>query len=272
MLARMTAPDPWVAQVLEGATHVVLVPFGIDGQNRGVVAVVDDARAGSRIQQRRVSVVEQAVAHAATSFARVGLLEHLRRTALTDGLTGVANRRAFDAALDRVVAIATRADTPLSVVIIDLDHFKSLNDSFGHLAGDDVLRSVGAALRSCVRQGDVVARYGGEEFALVLPGATATEAVGAARRVLSSFRGVDGPRPVTASLGIACRPVHGLTGAELLAAADAALYRAKEGGRDQAQLAGQEGPVGGVDVEPQVAVQLPSVPAPREPSVGAHRA
>jgi diguanylate cyclase (GGDEF)-like protein len=249
MLAALREPDAWVDDVLDGAGRVVAVPFGIDGQGTGVLAFADDARDGSRIQQRRVAVVEQAVAHAATALARVALLEHLQRNALTDGLTGVANRRAFDVALVRELAHADRTDAALAVVILDLDKFKTLNDTHGHLAGDDVLRGVGAALRTCVRQGDLVARYGGEEFVLLLPGATADDAVATARRVREVLRGVAGPRLITASLGIASWPVHGGTGPELLAAADGALYAAKEGGRDQARVAGREGPVTGGGTE-----------------------
>jgi two-component system cell cycle response regulator len=239
------------------------VPFGIDSHGRGVLAFQDDARAGSRIEQRRVAVVEQAVAHAATALARVALLEHLQQSALTDGLTGVPNRRAFDVALAREVALAGRTDAALTVIILDLDKFKSLNDTFGHLAGDDVLRSVGAALRSCTRQGDVVARYGGEEFVLLLPGATDEDAIGAARRVREVLRGVEGPRPVTASLGIASLPAQGVTGPELLAAADLALYAAKSGGRDQARVAGREGPVTGADVDDVLLLDPRAVPVPR---------
>jgi diguanylate cyclase (GGDEF)-like protein len=128
-----------------------------------------------------------------------------------------------------------------------------------------VLRAVGAALKQCTRQGDLVARYGGEEFVLLLPGATDGDAVGAARRVREVLRGVPGPRPITASLGIAVRPAHGGTGAELLAAADQALYAAKTGGRDQARIAGGEGPVSGGGADGVVAV----LPLPRAPEVGA---
>jgi two-component system cell cycle response regulator len=268
MLAALRAPDPWVDEVLDGATRVVAVPFGIDGQGRGVLAFEDDARAGSRIEQRRVAVVEQAVAHAATALARVALLEHLQQSALTDGLTRVPNRRAFDVALARELALAERTDAALAVIILDLDKFKTLNDTYGHLAGDDVLRSVGAALKTCTRQGDMVARYGGEEFVLLLPGATDDDAIGAARRVREVLRGVPGPRPITASLGIASRPAQGHTGPALLAAADEALYAAKEGGRDQARVAGREGPVTGVlvddDVRPAtVRSDLPPLPVPR---------
>jgi diguanylate cyclase (GGDEF)-like protein len=248
MLAALRAPDAWVDDVLDGAPRVVAVPFSIEGQGTGALVFQNDARSGSRIEQRRVAVVEQAVAHTATALARAALLEQLQRSALTDGLTGVANRRAFDVALTRELALAGRTDASLAVIILDLDKFKSLNDTYGHLAGDDVLRGVGAALRSCTRQGDLVARYGGEEFVLLLPGATEEDAIAAARRVRGVLRGVDGPRTITASLGIAGWPAHGATGPELLAAADQALYAAKTGGRDQARVAGREGPVTGGDV------------------------
>ena len=276
MLAAMRGPDAWVDDVLDGAPRVVAVPFGIDGQGTGVLAFKDDAREGSRIQQRRVAVVEQAVAHAATALARVALLEHLQQSALTDGLTGVPNRRAFDLALAREVALAGRTDAVLAVIIIDLDKFKSLNDTYGHLAGDDVLRGVGAALRTSTRQGDLVARYGGEEFVLLLPGATEDDAVATARRVRGVLREVEAPRTITASLGIALRPVHGVTGPDLLAAADAALYVAKESGRDQARVAGREGPVVGgetdgpddvLPLDPRaVPVPIPVQGGPRTPS------
>jgi diguanylate cyclase (GGDEF)-like protein len=258
----MRGPDPWVDEVLDGARRVVAIPFLLDGGGSGVLTFEDDARSGSRIEQRRVSAAEQAVAHAATAFARVALLEQLQRSALTDGLTGVANRRAFDAALQREVAIAARSRAALSVLILDLDFFKKLNDTYGHQAGDDVLRGVGAALRGCTRQGDVVARYGGEEFAVILPGAEADAAVATAARIREVLRGVEAPRLITASLGIACSPLGGVSCDELLAAADTALYAAKAGGRDQARLAGVEGPVTGDAAE--------LVPLPR--SAGAHAA
>ena len=249
MLAAVREADPWIDEVLDGAPRVVAVPFAIEGQGAGALLFRNDARAGSRIEQRRVSVVEQAVAHTATALARVTLLEQLQRSALTDGLTGVANRRAFDEALVREMALADRTVADLTVIILDLDKFKTLNDTYGHLAGDDVLRGVGAALRTCTRQGDFVARYGGEEFVLLLPGASEQDAITTARRVREVLRGVEGPRTITASLGIATWPAHGQTGPELLAAADAALYEAKEGGRDQARLAGRAGPVTGHGVE-----------------------
>ena len=238
MLAEVRAPDGWVDQALEGAVRVVAVPFSLTGEVSGVLAFEQRSRAGSRMEQRRIGVVEQAVAHTATAFARVALLEYLQESALTDGLTGVANRRAFDTGLDRELAAAARTDSVACVVLVDLDHFKHFNDTYGHLAGDDVLRGVGAALRSCVRRGDIVARYGGEEFAIVMQDGTAADGLLAAGRLREALRGVPAPRPITASLGIACWPRDGLTRQELLDAADQALYAAKAAGRDQARLAG----------------------------------
>ena len=195
------------------------------------------------MEQRRVSVVERAVAHAATALTRAALLYRLQRNALTDRLTGVANRRAFDAALEQELAAAARDDTTLAVIVIDLDHFKGVNDTWGHAAGDEVLRAVGAALRNSVRAGDHAARYGGEEFAVVLPGAIRADAAATARRVLAAVRAITEPRPMTASLGISCLAEHGRSATELLAAADRALYAAKAGGRDQARVAGDRGPL-----------------------------
>ena len=237
MLAHVRGADAWVQQVLDGAARVVAIPFSLPGQVSGVLAFEQRSRAGSRMEQRRIGVVEQAVAHTATAFARVALLEYLQESALTDGLTGVANRRAFDTGLDRELSTASRTDSTVCVLLVDLDHFKQFNDTFGHLAGDDVLREVGAALRGCVRQGDLVARYGGEEFAIVMPGGTARDGLSTASRLRETLQSLPAPRPITASLGIACWPHDGSTRADLLAAADHALYAAKAGGRDQARLA-----------------------------------
>ncbi len=249
MLVTLKRRDAWMEEVLPGASRVVVVPFAVEDSIAGVLVFEHDGAAGSRIERRRVSVAEQAVAHGATAFARARLLERLQATALTDGLTGVANRRAFDDVLAKALAAASRSDAPVAVILIDLDHFKSLNDRFGHLAGDDVLRGVGAVLSQCIRQGDVVARYGGEEFALILPDTTAEQAVGTATRVRDALRSVAAPVPVTASLGIAAMPAHGCAAAELLAAADAALYRSKEAGRDQAHVSGRDDAVTGASVD-----------------------
>jgi len=166
----------------------------------------------------------------------------LRTLSYLDGLTGVANRRRFDEALEEACAAANEFATPLSLVLIDLDHFKKLNDSQGHLDGDEALRAVAAILAERTEsRGGLAARFGGEEFAWLLPGVALDEAKSEAEtlrtkireagiRHVSSDRGV-----VTASLGVCTSGAKPLTPPTLIAAADAALYRAKSGGRDRVE-------------------------------------
>jgi diguanylate cyclase (GGDEF)-like protein len=160
---------------------------------------------------------------AGTLLERLRNVTTLQRQARTDALTGLSNRRAFLDALDRLRPGG-------AVVFLDLDHFKQLNDSRGHQAGDEVLMSFAHALRECVRDGDCAARYGGEEFALVLPSAASVDMTAAAEVVVSRLRERwDGP--VTFSVGIA---VHraGDAPSTTLARADAAVYEAKAQGRN----------------------------------------
>lgn len=159
----------------------------------------------------------------------------LAELAATDALTGLWNRRSFDAALEREWATATRMGTPLSLLMLDVDRFKAYNDRHGHLAGDAVLREVGAALAGAIRPGDMAARYGGEEFVVLLPGASPMAAMRVAARTRAAI--ADRPwrhEPVTASVGVAT--THGdasWSASDLVGRADAALYKAKEDGRDR---------------------------------------
>ena len=165
-----------------------------------------------------------------------GLLARLRDTARTDPLTGLLNRRGFDERLGLELERSRRTGEPLALVLGDLDHFKSLNDRFGHGAGDTALVCVGQTLTAGCRAVDTVARIGGEEFALLIPGSDADGALLAAERLRKSVSGiVDGDgRPLTISFGIVDLPAHGETVQELLYAADRALYGAKSQGRDRA--------------------------------------
>lgn len=173
--------------------------------------------------------------------AQVGELQKLSST---DGLTGVHNHRHFQERLRDEFRRAQRYDDALSLILLDLDHFKQVNDQYGHAAGDGVLREVAAALQRGVRETDLVARYGGEEFAVLLPRTHLTGALTVAERVRRELRalrlGAEGTLRVTASLGVSSFPHRSvLTPEQLLLTADEALYRAKHEGRDRICLHSQ---------------------------------
>ncbi len=173
------------------------------------------------------------------------LNEELQRLTATDGLTGVANRRRFDEALDHEWRRAIRAVAPLACIMIDIDHFKAFNDRYGHLQGDACLRQIAHALVSTVRRaGDIVARYGGEEFAVVLPATALAGAQRVAEQLRTTVENLKIPHDasgtstvVTISLGVsAVVPQQGVMPHTLVAAADRALYQAKRSGRNCVEL------------------------------------
>lgn len=173
--------------------------------------------------------------------ARQRVLEELRRHADTDELTEVSNRRSFVTALKRESARSSRHRLPYSVIFVDLDYFKNINDRFGHAAGDCALRAVAEAIRACLRDSDLLARYGGDEFAVLLP---QTE-LQAALEVASRVRSVVGSSRIThegqefglsISIGVAsCNSSHAVDWKRLLKNADQALYAAKAGGRNRVE-------------------------------------
>ena len=176
--------------------------------------------------------------HIALALASLNLRETLRHQAVRDQLTGLFNRRYLEETLEREVRRAERRSLPLAVIMLDIDHFKRFNDTFGHEAGDALLREVGGYLRTHVRPEDIACRYGGEEFTLILPDAPleptrrrADELRQGIARLGIEHRG----QPlgaVTISMGVALFPAHGTHPDMLLRVADRALYRAKEQGRD----------------------------------------
>jgi diguanylate cyclase (GGDEF)-like protein len=165
--------------------------------------------------------------------------EMLKIQSVRDPLTGLYNRRYMEESLTRELRRAARKKTELGVMMLDVDHFKQFNDTFGHEAGDAVLRSLGNLLRTQFRAEDIVCRYGGEEFTVILPDTSlqltqqrAEELREAAKRELVQLRG-QSLGAVSLSIGVASFPANGATSETLLGAADAALYRAKEAGRDR---------------------------------------
>ncbi len=177
------------------------------------------------------------------------LEEKLAVLALTDGLTGISNRRAFDEALNREWKRTLREGSQISLLILDLDHFKEFNDQYGHQVGDDCLRAIAAAVRGAVRATDVVARYGGEEIAVILPSTASAGAVEVAEKVRADIEALqitheaypEGGGWITASVGVATALArYGGTmkmPESLLLAADNALYKAKHGGRNRVATA-----------------------------------
>lgn len=163
--------------------------------------------------------------------------EEIYRLMMSDGLTGLANRRAFEDALNRELSRAARYARPLSLLMIDVDHFKRVNDSLGHLAGDAALRQVGATLKSNLRRDDLAARLGGEEFGVLLPEIDRQGAMVTAeklRRVIEArpFVFEQHRVPLTISLGVATRAVTDTEGVEIVKRADELLYVAKREGRN----------------------------------------
>jgi diguanylate cyclase (GGDEF)-like protein len=163
--------------------------------------------------------------------------QRLAELASVDGLTGLKNRRVLFEELDRAASLAGRGCPPYSIILLDVDHFKRYNDTFGHLSGDDVLRTVSRTLRATVRDVDLVARYGGEEFVALLESTDRETATQVAERIRSAIAETEWlGRPVTVSLGVASAdPPSPAAVRELIGQADQALYRAKNSGRNQAR-------------------------------------
>ena len=207
-----------------GAGSLVVLSLAADP--RQVLVVAD--RTLQEVGTDLVELLEMLCAQGASALRATRLVEDLQRRAATDPLTGLGHHGAFHARLE-----ALPAETPVAVLVIDLDHFKTVNDRFGHLAGDRLLRDVAAALLTSVRAGDELFRMGGDEFAAIVRATGEQEALEVARRVVAAVREKAGS---TASVGIALsRPREALR--DTLARADRALYRAKAAGRDTAALA-----------------------------------
>jgi len=215
-----------LVRALPGATNVVVVPLVAEGGTVGTLAVEWGGGTLTRVSAGTVALLGQLAAHAA-------LHAEVERLARTDTLTGLPNRRVFQETLARELAVAGRRGTSCGLVVLDVDHFKAVNDTHGHQAGDDVLRRIGRVLVDTCRGTDVPARFGGEEFAVVVPDCTPADARAVAERVRAAVAASPAAVAVTVSAGVATFPADAADPTGLVAAADAALYRAKRLGRNR---------------------------------------
>ncbi|MEX0664086.1 MAG: GGDEF domain-containing protein [Acidimicrobiia bacterium] len=226
--------DPGLlTDVLPNAKNIVLAP--LVGE-RGAVGIVAGEWGGGprqRVPVATVRALEAAATQAGRALDRQARLQEVARLATRDSVTGLANRRLFEETLDLELGRARRYGTPLSLVVLDVDHFKQVNDSAGHGAGDEVLGAVGRALVSMTKASDLAARYGGDEFVVLLPGCPRSEVAAVAERVRDAVANGVERVPVTISAGVATIPDDALDAEGLVATADAALYVAKHEGRDR---------------------------------------
>jgi len=247
---------PWGRSLLQGETLIendtteaaepglcvetgsrMCIPLVSFGQTLGVLVLESD-RSGA-FNENDTQPLESVADICATAIQNANYVDRVKQLAYLDGLTGIFNRRFFELRISEEIERARRFGTGMGVVMIDIDHFKRLNDEFGHLLGDEVLRQVSSLLHQQLRKIDVVCRYGGEEFAILLSQTSPQHSLAVAeklRRMVEAWQFPGVARPVTISAGTANYPEHGTTRDELVKAADAGLYAAKQSGRNRVCL------------------------------------
>jgi diguanylate cyclase (GGDEF)-like protein len=231
-----TAPD-YVGFYAETGSRMC-IPLVSFGQTMGAL-VLDSDRLGA-FTDGEMQPLESLADICATAIQNAHYVDRVKQLAYLDGLTGIFNRRFFELRIAEEIERARRFGTGMGVIMVDLDEFKRLNDEFGHLLGDEVLRQVSSIFHQQLRKIDVVCRYGGEEFAILLSQTNPQHALGVSeklRRLIATWQFPGVPRPVTISAGAAAYPEHGTTRDQIVKAADAGLYAAKVAGRNRVVLA-----------------------------------
>ena len=220
-------------------TALVCIPMTAGGRTVGVVTLNSPAD----VLPAQIDLFAKPFSdQLALGLATLQLQQNLHSRAVRDALTGLYNRRHMEESLAQQLGRVKRSGTSLAVLLIDVDHFKSFNDTFGHAAGDTVLQQLAKLMQTVFREDDIVCRYGGEEFLVILPDATLDIALSRAEYLRESARElqihVDGRAlaGISISAGLAVAPSHGLTSEALITAADRALYAAKSAGRDRVSV------------------------------------
>ncbi len=222
------------------------IPMMAQGESLGVLHLQDAPQAPGGLEgapgwfrESKRLLAMTVSGHVALALANLKLRESLRNQSVRDHLTGLFNRRYMEESLERELRRSSRSQRPVGVIMLDLDHFKPFNDTFGHDAGDALLRELGHLLQTRTRKEDMACRYGGEEFVIVLSGASLEIAQERAEQLREKVKTLNvelrghSLGAMTVSLGVAVAPHHGSTIAEILRAADLALYEAKKAGRDR---------------------------------------
>jgi diguanylate cyclase (GGDEF)-like protein len=217
------------------------VPIVAQGNVLGILHL--ENHAGKEITEAERSLANNLANQIALAMASIKLRDTLRNLSVRDPLTGLFNRRYMEESLQREIGTAQRKSRPLALVILDLDHFKNFNDTFGHEAGDMLLREVGTLLARKSRVGDIACRFGGEEFVVIYPEAQPEIVIQLANQLREAIFALQLQHfgrslgQISASFGLAFFPTHGSTTDELLRAADKALYEAKAAGRNRIEVA-----------------------------------
>lgn len=245
---------PHLKGFLPASHQAACLPLSSAGETLGLLVFFccPDRGQGNRglvhpeISRQKRNLLLSFAQRTAMSLANIKLQQSLKEQSIRDPLTGLYNRRYLEETMDRELARARRAGQPVSVIMADIDHFKKINDFYGHEAGDYVLQMIARTLQRAVRSEDIVCRYGGEEFTVIMPGLSLEKTLARAEMILNSVRHlelVQGStiiQNITISAGVASYPEHGDRGSELIQAADLALLRAKQEGRNRVRTAGQE--------------------------------
>jgi diguanylate cyclase (GGDEF)-like protein len=216
----------------------MFIPLVSFGQTLGVLAL--DSSKADAFRDGDQQSLESVADICATAIQNAHYVDRVKQLAYLDGLTGIFNRRFFELRIMEEIERARRYGTGMAVIMADIDEFKRLNDEFGHVLGDEVLRQVSSLFHQQVRKVDVVCRYGGEEFGILLTEVTPEQAItvaGKLRKMVEGWQFPGVPRTVTISAGAAAFPQHGTTRDGLVKAADSALYAAKQAGRNAVRLA-----------------------------------